>query len=203
MVIVARFIADDDSSIKAKLKWNNANHMTNNDTTDEPAIINLAGDCIKRPDCGAIPSHVPEPTFIADPNHRRKTLAGNLCALADKAKLSPDEQLRRKLKQEAKSKGNPKAEIDPKPLQDEDSWKTFTWNLTMTKMDVGRLSKNFAFVARTLRHRSNNDERLQAGKAVSEHHFDSHQPVLWCMVTAQHGGCQQTSQVKGQGPTVV
>ena len=33
-VVVGRFIADDDSSIKAKLKWSNADYMVNNTTTD-------------------------------------------------------------------------------------------------------------------------------------------------------------------------
>lgn len=42
-VIVDKFIADDDSSIKAKLKWNNENHVLNSDTTTMPAIGDSAG----------------------------------------------------------------------------------------------------------------------------------------------------------------
>lgn len=117
---------------------------------------------------------MPEPTFIVDPNHQRKMLAGNSHTLACKAKLLPKEQLRRKPKEEAKHKGNPNGEVDPKMLEDKDSLKAFTWNLTMTKMDVGRPLKNFAFVASALKHRSTDDEILQAERAALEYHFDNY-----------------------------
>jgi hypothetical protein len=38
-----------------------------------------------RPDKGKLPAHVPEPLFVADPNHRRKGLTGELIKL-DKSK---------------------------------------------------------------------------------------------------------------------
>ena len=92
-VIVDRFIADDDSSIKAKLKWNNEDHMAINNTTVYPTIVTPSGNVTPRPDIGGAPKEIPEPSFIADPNHRRKTLTGELYALEGKKKTSPREQL--------------------------------------------------------------------------------------------------------------
>ena len=153
-VIVKRFVADDDSSIKAKLKWSNADHKLNHNTTTAPKIINSKGNLVIRPDHGRVPRHMPEPGFVADPNHRRKTLASVLYALATMGKTPPEEQ---------KSKVK-------KP-----------WNMTMTKMDCRRLSKNFAFMARTLQHTESDAAKLNAGKAVIEHHFDNHQYCGgWC-----------------------
>ena len=157
-VIVHRFVCDDDSSIKAKLKWSNADHVTNANTTSAPKIINSKGNLVPRPDHGRVPRHMPEPNFVADPNHRRKTLVGELFALEGLPKTSPEEQLKK----------NPKRQ--PKK-----------WNLTMSKMDCRRLSKNFAFMARTLQEKDTDDAILNAGRAVLEHHFDNHQCCGdWC-----------------------
>ena len=48
--------------------------------------------------------------------------------------------------------------------------------LTMTRMDSTQISKNFGYMARTLRHRDQS-EYLDAAKACLEHHFDNH---LYC-----------------------
>ena len=62
-----------------------------------------------------------------------------------------------------------------------DKPKLFEWNLTMTKMDCRQLSKNFAFMARTLCFKKSDEEMLDAGKAVLEHHFDNHEHCgNWC-----------------------
>jgi hypothetical protein len=46
-------------------------------------------------------------------------------------------------------------------------------NLTITKMDVRRLGKNYGYMARTLPHLTE-DQYCFAAKAVLEHHFDNH-----------------------------
>jgi len=71
-------ITDDDSSIKAKLKWNNDNWMLNNNTTDTPKVLTSGGNEVVRPNRGELPRHIPEPKMLADPNHRKKTLKGVL-----------------------------------------------------------------------------------------------------------------------------
>jgi len=68
--IFGTIVTDDDSSVKAKLKWSNQDHMKNNNTTEMPMITNRVGKLVPRPDKGGIPSHMPEPGFLADPNHR-------------------------------------------------------------------------------------------------------------------------------------
>ena len=77
-VLVSQLVTDDDSSIKAKLKWSNADHMLNTNTTVKPKIFNRNGNLVARPDHGRLPREIPQPTFVADPNHRKKTLKGDL-----------------------------------------------------------------------------------------------------------------------------
>jgi hypothetical protein len=84
-VIVATICCDDDASTRSMLKWSNADHMKNNNTNRIPQIpisrgIN-AGKMQNRPDRGRLPAEVPEPRFVADPNHRKKVLTGELIAL--------------------------------------------------------------------------------------------------------------------------
>ena len=154
--IVGTIVTDDDSSIKAKMKWSNADHMKNNNTTDVPKITNRAGNVVPRPDKGGIPGYMPEPGFLADPNHRRKTLANELYAL-EKLGKQPD-------------KKNPNKK----------------WNMTMTKMDVLRVSKNFAFMGKTLKNKTTDEDMLKSSKAVIEHHFDNHECCgEWCRRRSQ------------------
>jgi len=80
-VVVSPIITDDDSSIKAKLKWSNANHMLKTNTTTTPKIINSNGNLVTRPDKGELPLDMDEPKFLADPIHRKKTLKGELYRL--------------------------------------------------------------------------------------------------------------------------
>jgi hypothetical protein len=48
-------------------------------------------------------------------------------------------------------------------------------------MDVNRLEKNFGYMARTVRNRSE-EEFEAAGKAVIEQHFDNHEYCeAWCI----------------------
>jgi len=154
--IVGTTATDDDSSIKAKSKWSNADHMKNNSTTDVPKMTNRAGNVVPWPDKGGIPGCMPEPGFLADPNHRQKTLANELCAL-EKLGKQPDKK-------------------DPKKK----------WNMTMTKMDVLRVSKNFAFMGKTLKNKTTDEDMSKSYEAVIEHHFDNHEHCgKWCRRRSQ------------------
>ena len=79
-------IADDDSSIKAKLKWSNQDHMTNNNTTIVPKVLSKHGKLRTRPDKGGVPGDIPEPMFGADPNHRTKLVGKEAYGLARRTK---------------------------------------------------------------------------------------------------------------------
>lgn len=172
-VIVDWLVCDDDSSIKAKLKWSNEGYMKNTNTTEIPKIVNSNGNVVDRPNHGGIPEDMPEPSFRADPNHRRKTLANELYALASLNKTTPEEHARKLEKKEAKKKKQRQLNENQDTHKKKPA-KEYEWNLTMTKMDVRRISKNFAFMARTLSNKKTDEAILQAGKAVLEHHFDEH-----------------------------
>jgi len=167
-------VCDDDSSIKAKLKWSNEDYMTNNNTTDVPKIVNSNGNLVDRPNYGGIPGHMPEPSFKADPNHRRKILTNELYDLALKNRTSPEERLKKVERKRAKQLEEAKKKGTELPMFKDDN-KQYDWNLTMTKMDVRRLSKNFGFMIRTLKNKKSDQEMLNAAAAALEHHFDNHQ----------------------------
>jgi len=80
-VIAKHIIADDDSSTKAKSKWSNNDTMKNNNLDEPPFTINSSGEKVVRPDKGALAADISEPTFLADPNHRKKSLANVLHGL--------------------------------------------------------------------------------------------------------------------------
>jgi hypothetical protein len=84
-VIVEMLCCDDDSSLRADCQWSNADYLKNNNTDVLPMIPKRVGknkgELQPRPDKGKLPAHVPEPTFVADPNHRRKVLSGDLIKL--------------------------------------------------------------------------------------------------------------------------
>ena len=86
-VILQCIVTDDDSSIKSKLKWSNKDWMTNNNSADPPYVY--AKNTEKRsvrPDYGRLPRNMPEPTFLADPNHRKKAWSNSLYSLEKKNK---------------------------------------------------------------------------------------------------------------------
>jgi hypothetical protein len=64
--------------------------LTNNNTLVLPLVPKKVGSnkgkMQPRPDKGKLPAHVPEPLFVADPNHRCKGLTGDLIKL-DKSKI--------------------------------------------------------------------------------------------------------------------
>jgi hypothetical protein len=119
-VVVGHFVAADDSFIRARLKWSNASHMLNNNTTTPSKIINSNGKEVTKPDYGSIPVHMPEPTFIADPNHCHKTLASALYDLEELPKTDP------------KQDGLKQADVRTQRIT---KCKITNYCLTMTKMD--------------------------------------------------------------------
>jgi len=129
-------ITDDDSSIKAKCKWNNEDWMLNNNTTTAPKVLTRHGKETHRPNRGELPRHVPEPEFLADPNHRKKTLKGVLY-----------KHLKTKTKERC----------------------------GLTRCDVMRVTTNFCYMVRSLQQCTTDEQILNAGKAVVEHHFDNHE----------------------------
>jgi hypothetical protein len=144
-VIIERLCCDDDSSIRADCQWSNADYMKNHNTTIIPMVPKKVGvnkgKMQPRPDKGKLPGHIPEPLFVADPNHRRKVLSGELIAMD-------------------------KSTVDKR--------------LTMTRMDSVRISKNFSYMAKTLRDRPQ-CEFINAATSVLEHHFDIHNNCGdWC-----------------------
>lgn len=86
-VVVKDICLDDDASTRALLRWSNADWMRNNNTNKIPSVpISKGpnkGKPQKRPDKGKLPSEIPEPNFLADPNHRRKVWTGELITMAN------------------------------------------------------------------------------------------------------------------------
>jgi len=82
---------DDDSSVRADCRWSNPTFLANSPPgTTLPLVKKKVGknkgELQERPNKGKLPGHIPEPLFVADPNHRRKQLTGELIGLA-KAKV--------------------------------------------------------------------------------------------------------------------
>jgi hypothetical protein len=86
--IIDRICCDDDASTRSLLRWSNEDYMTNNNTSEPPKIAktkgNDIGGMIVRPNKGKLPAHIPEPVFVADPNHRKKVFTGDLWNLHKK-----------------------------------------------------------------------------------------------------------------------
>jgi hypothetical protein len=89
-VIIKRLCCDDDSSVRADCQWSNKDFMNNRNTVVIPQVEKRVGinkgELQARPDKGKLPANVPQPLFVADPNHQRKGLTGELIAL-DKGKV--------------------------------------------------------------------------------------------------------------------
>jgi hypothetical protein len=83
---LALLCCDDDSSVRSLCKWSNADYLINNNTDVLPRVPITKGankgKLQQRIDKGKLPANVPEPKFVADPNHRRKLLTGELYNLA-------------------------------------------------------------------------------------------------------------------------
>lgn len=83
-VVVSQIISDDDSSIKAKLRYSTTDYKTKYGVY--PTMVNPdTGEVSRRPNKGHLPLRIPkQPTFLADPNHRKKTLKNQLYKLKGK-----------------------------------------------------------------------------------------------------------------------
>jgi hypothetical protein len=77
---------DDDASTRALVKWSNNDWMINNNTTVGPRVLitggKQKGKTKPRESAGMLPGHIPEPSFVADPNHRRKILMKELIGIS-------------------------------------------------------------------------------------------------------------------------
>jgi hypothetical protein len=90
-VIIKGIVLDNDSSTKSMVRWSNADWMLNNNTTIPPRTLitkgKNKGKSQPRPNKGKLPRHIPEPTWVHDPNHRKRVMTGDLHKLlASKAK---------------------------------------------------------------------------------------------------------------------
>ena len=81
-VHVVLVIADDDSSIKSKLRWNNKDYKANHGLQRAPQIVSRTGKSRPCPNLGKVPGNVPVPSFGADPNHRTKLVGKAVYSLA-------------------------------------------------------------------------------------------------------------------------
>jgi hypothetical protein len=84
--VVGLLCCDDDSSIRADCRrWKNAEYLAYHNTTVLPMVPITKGpnkgELQVRPNVGKLPAHIPEPMFVADPNHRCKGLTGELIGL--------------------------------------------------------------------------------------------------------------------------
>jgi hypothetical protein len=97
-VIARKLCFDDDPSIRADCQWSNADYLVSNNMDVLPQVPKrvgkFKGKLQARPDKGKLPAHVPEPLFVADPNHRHKGLTGELIQL-DMEKVSVKQTLTR------------------------------------------------------------------------------------------------------------
>ena len=76
-------VADDDSSIRAQMKRKNKHWMIENNAAEPPKVwSNISKKMVPRPDHGQLHCPHPEPIFLGDPAHRKKTCGKELWALA-------------------------------------------------------------------------------------------------------------------------
>jgi hypothetical protein len=85
-VLFGTIVADDDSSIRAQMKWSNADWMVNHSSTEPPRVITKGGNSKIRPDRGQLRREYPEPGWLNDPSHRGKTLGGDLRSIEKQPK---------------------------------------------------------------------------------------------------------------------
>jgi hypothetical protein len=85
-VLLGTIVADDDSSMRAHMKWSNADWMINNGTTEPPRVLTKGGKSTIRPDRGQLRREYPEPQWLNDPSHRGKTLGGDLRSIEKQPK---------------------------------------------------------------------------------------------------------------------
>lgn len=84
-VVLETIIADDDSSVRAQMKWSNPDWMIHHNLTRLPKIWSEAKqECVTRAHGGKLRYPYPEPTFLADPQHRTKLFGKKLFGMESK-----------------------------------------------------------------------------------------------------------------------
>ena len=82
MVRLGFIVADDDSSIRAQMKWSYADWMVQTNSPEPPKFWNKEGKRVYPGDKGKLRGGIPIPSWLNDPAHRKKTLSGELYKLA-------------------------------------------------------------------------------------------------------------------------
>ena len=85
-IVLQCIVTDDDSTMKARLKWSNEDYERVHKAIPLVPITKgpRKGELHERPDNGLLRYPIPEPKFLADPAHRKKTFRNQLCALKPK-----------------------------------------------------------------------------------------------------------------------
>lgn len=69
---------DDDLSMRAKMKRSNKDTMTKNNLPELLHVFDKDGKKKILPNKGSVPIYMSEPTFVADPNHWKKSFTSEL-----------------------------------------------------------------------------------------------------------------------------
>jgi hypothetical protein len=73
--------------MKSRARWSEANYIKNYGKPPPRTLVGKTGNKTKkRPDHGMLRGDVPEPAFLADPSHRKKTLRNKLYAILNRRK---------------------------------------------------------------------------------------------------------------------
>jgi hypothetical protein len=79
-------ITDDDTSMKSNVRWSNKDYFKH--TGKRPKVTSKAGNEYTRSNKGSLRYPIPEPQFLADPAHRKKTLRNRLYNVLGKQTLA-------------------------------------------------------------------------------------------------------------------
>jgi len=153
-VAVSTVITDDDSKMKSQCKWSNEDYLVHKGYPADEKRWLIVGykdrkrkqdkEPIKEPiyrKSGLLRYPVPQPAFLADPAHRKKTFRNKLYTI----------------------KGT-----------------SVRANHGIKDGDILRLTLYYAYFIRQLKDKPE-EEWLDAGKAIVDHHFDSHDFCgEWC-----------------------
>ena len=86
-VLMTCVIMDDDSKMKAQLRWSNEDYKLHHGSN--PKAMSKTGSQYSRTNNGKLRYPIPEPLFLADPAHRKKTLHNKLYDLLKMPQSSP------------------------------------------------------------------------------------------------------------------
>jgi hypothetical protein len=94
-VVLRHVVTDDDSTMKARCRWSNEDFERVHGYIPQVPISKgpNKGQLHDRPDNGLLRYPIPEPGFLADPAHRKKTFRNKLYNHKSKAKKAKDNAL--------------------------------------------------------------------------------------------------------------